>query len=241
MAGNASLSTALSILLGKSQTWLFNSTCCNHMTPHSSLFSKLDLTPHHLNIHIANGSTMHGNSLSFVLTSNLFVPGVFHIPDLSYNLCYVGQLAELGYRLIFYYSEYIVQDQTTGQELGTSPRVRCMFLMDNLHLPLVAPVSVATVVAVVSSLPSLTLWHSHLGHAPSSRVQQLVSKGLLGSMSKDNFDRTSCQLGKQLVLPFNNNESISNIIFELIHSDVWGPSPIASIGGSQYFVVFIND
>ena len=42
-------------------------------------------------------------------------------------------------------------------------------------------------------------------------------------------------------MPFNNNESISNSIFELIHSDVWGPSPVASIGGSRYFVVFIDD
>ena len=90
MAGNASLSTALSILLGKSQTWLFDSAC-NHMTPHSSLFSKFDLAPHPLNIHIADGSTMHGNSLGFS-TSNLSVPGVFHVPDLSYNLCFVRQL-----------------------------------------------------------------------------------------------------------------------------------------------------
>ena len=42
-------------------------------------------------------------------------------------------------------------------------------------------------------------------------------------------------------MSFNNSESISNSIFELIHSDVWGPSPVASIGGSRYFVVFIND
>ena len=85
-----------------------------------------------------------------------------------------------------------------------------MFPVDNLHLPPVAHVSIA---AAVYSLPSLALWHSHLGHAPSSRVQQLTYKGLLGSMSKDNFDCTSCQLGKQLALPFNNNESISNSIF----------------------------
>ena len=78
----------------------------------------------------------------------------------------------------------------------TSPRVGRMFPMDNLHLPPVAPVSVSAATAVVSSLPSLALWHSRLGHAPSSRVQQLASKGLLGSMSKDNFDCTSCQLGK---------------------------------------------
>ena len=42
-------------------------------------------------------------------------------------------------------------------------------------------------------------------------------------------------------MPVNNNESISNSIFELIHSDVWGPSPVGSIGGSQYFVIFIDD
>ncbi|WKA04900.1 hypothetical protein VitviT2T_022897 [Vitis vinifera] len=241
MAGNASLSTALSALPGKSQTWLFDSACCNHMTPHSSLFSKLDPAPHPLNIHIADGSTMHGNSLGFVSTSTLSVPRVFHVLALSYNLCSVGQLAELGYRLIFYYSGCIVQDPRTGQELGTGPRVGRMFPVNNLHLPPVAPVSVAAATAAVSSLSSLALWHSRLGHAPSSRVQQLVSRGLLGSVSKDNFDCTSCQLGKQPALPFNNSESISKSIFELIHSDVWGPSPVASIGGSRYFVVFIDD
>ena len=60
-------------------------------------------------------------------------------------------------------------------------------------------------------------------------------------MSKENFDCTSCQLGKQSALPFNNNESISNSIFELIHFDIWGPSPVASICGSRYFVIFIDD
>ena len=64
-----------------------------------------------------------------------------------------------------------------------------MFPVDNFHLPFVAPVFVA---AAVSSLPSFTLRHSRLSHAPSSQVQQLASKGLLGSIFKDNFDCTSC-------------------------------------------------
>ena len=211
------------------------------MTHHSSLFSKLDPASHPLNIHIADGSTMHGNSLDFVSTSNLSVPGVFHVPNLSYNLCFVGQLVELGCRLIFYYSRCIVQDPRTGQELGTGHGVGRMFPMDNLYLPPVTPISVAATTAAVSSLSSLALWHSRLGHASSSQVQQLASKGLLGSVSKDNFDCTSCHLGKQQVFPFNKSESISNSIFELIHSDVWGPSPVASISRSQYFVVFIDD
>ena len=81
----------------------------------------------------------------------------------------MGQLAELGYRIIFDYSGCIVQGPRTGQELGINPRVGRMFPMDNLRLPLVAPVSVAATAAIFS-IPSLTLWHARLGHASSSRV-----------------------------------------------------------------------
>ena len=115
-----------------------------------------------------------------------------------------------------------------------------MFPVDNLRLPLVALVSVVAA-AAVSSTPSLALWHARLGHASSSRVQQLTSSGLLGSVSTENFDCVSCQLGKQPVLPFNTSESISTDIFNLIHSDVWGPSSVSSISESQYFVVFVDD
>ena len=130
MAGNASLSITLSVLPGKSYSWFFFFffVCCNHMRPHLSLFSKLEPAPHPLNSCIADGSTMHGNNLGFVSTSNISVPRVFHILDISYNLFSVDQLAELGFRLIFYYYGYTVQDSRMGRKLGTSPRVECCFL-----------------------------------------------------------------------------------------------------------------
>ena len=77
------------------------------------------------------------------------------------------------------------------QELGISPRVRRIFLVDNFRLPLVAPVSVVAA-TTVSSIPSLALWHARLGHASSSQVQQLASRGLLGLVSTENFDCVSC-------------------------------------------------
>jgi hypothetical protein len=72
------------------------------------------------------------------------------------------------------------------------------------------------------SPPSLALWHSRLGHTFVSQVQVLASKGLLGSVSNESFDCISCQLGKQLALPFNNNKPIASASFDLIHFDVWG-------------------
>ena len=69
----------------------------------------------------------------------------------------------------------------------------------------------------------------------------MASRGLLGSVSTENIDCISCQLEKQPAFPFNTSESISIDIFNLIHSDVWGPSSVSSIGGSRYFVVFVDD
>ena len=92
-----------------------------------------------------------------------------------------------------------------------------------------------------SSLLFLALWHSRLGHVSISRVKQLVSRGLLGSVSNKSFDCMLCQFGKQIVLPFNNSVSHALSSFDLIHSDVWGPSPISTLGGSRYFVIFVDD
>ena len=159
MVGNASYFFSLSALSGMSpSSWLMDFAYCNHMTPHSSLFSDLKPAPHPLNICIANGSTMSGHNIGSISTSNLSIARVFNVPDLSYNLFSVGQLAELGYRIIFDYSRCIVQDPKTRQELGIGPRFGRMFPLDKLRFPLVAFVSVAAI-AAVSSISSLALWH----------------------------------------------------------------------------------
>ena len=125
-----------------------------------------------------------------------------------------------------------MQDPRTRQEFGTGPRVGRVFPMDNLRLSPITPVSVIALAATVFSIPSLAIWHAQIGYTSSS--QNML-------MSNENFDCVSCQLGKQLVLPFNTSESMSTDVFNLIHSDVWGPSSVSSIGGSQYFVVIVDD
>ena len=109
MVDNASYSSSLSVSSGMSPSfWLMDSTCCSHMTPHSSLFSQLELAPHPLNIRIADDSTMFDHNIGSILTSNLSVPVVFNVPNLSYNLFSLGQLVELGYHITFDYSGCIV-------------------------------------------------------------------------------------------------------------------------------------
>ena len=49
------------------------------------------------------------------------------------------------------------------------------------------------------------------------------------------------QFGKQTTLPFINSVSHVFYHFDLIHSDVRGPTPITTQGMSCYFVIFVDD
>ena len=106
-----------------------------------------------------------------------------------------------------------------------------MFELIFLHLPS-SRLSASAISGHNTS--SLALWHSRLGHAFISRVKQLVSRGLLGSVSNKSFDCMPCQFGKQTALPFNNSVSHALSSFDLIYSDVWGPSPV-SVGYNSCF------
>jgi transposase InsO family protein len=55
------------------------------------------------------------------------------------------------------------------------------------------------------------------------------------------FYCSGCKLAKFSALPFNRSISVSSSPFDLIHSDVWGPSLVSIKEGSRYYVSFIDD
>ena len=61
-----------------------------------------------------------------------------------------------------------------------------------------------------------------------------VSSSVLSSCS-------SCHLEKLAKLPFASVEHTTDAPFQIVHSDVWGPSPVTSYHGFRYFVLFIDD
>ena len=237
LPSSSASNTALSTISGTSPTWLLDSTCCNHTT------SSPDVVLSHTStslptIYTANGSPMHASHLGNVSTPALSVSNVYQIPKLTHNLLSVGQLIELGFSLTFSSTGVVVQDSQTGQIVETARKVERLFELIFLHLP-----SSCLSASAVSghSTSSLALWHSRLSHASISKVKQLVSRGLLGSVSNKSFDCMSCQFGKQTALPFNNSVSHALSSFDIIHFDVWVPSLISTPGGSRYFVIFVDD
>jgi hypothetical protein len=169
-SGNAS-SSVLSILLGKSSSWLFYSASYNHMTPYASFFTTYAPPSHTSLIHTANGSSMTIQTIGTVHTPSLSVPDVFHVPKLSFDLLSVGKLCELGYRLVFDSSSVYVQNPWTGQTLGTGRRVGRLFELSSLHLS-IPSISAATARSEqIPAIPAQPIEHktrTHgAGHRPS--------------------------------------------------------------------------
>lgn len=50
-----------------------------------------------------------------------------------------------------------------------------------------------------------------------------------------------CQLGKAYKLPFPKSAYEAVAPLELIHSDIWGPSPVYSKDNFRYYVHFIDN
>ena len=126
-----------------------------------------------------------------------------------------------------------------GQTLGIDRRHGRLYELIHLRIPSSNRSTVETVASVTTSSP-LVLWHSQLGHVSFDRLRSLVSNGQLGVLN-DKIDCLSCQLAKQPTLRFNTSTSISHAPFDLIHFDIWGPSPNTTIGASKYFVIFVDD
>lgn len=80
------------------------------------------------------------------------------------------------------------------------------------------------------------LWHRRLGHLSFSYMKYLFPS-LFSNISIVDLKCKICTLTKshRATYPLCMNKSI--VHFTLIHSDVWGPSPISTISSFRWFVI----
>ena len=94
---------------------------------------------------------------------------------------------------------------------------------------------------------SMSLWHLCYGHLGTDIMTLLSDKAMVDGLKvyPDDFDREGCEgctMVKMHPKPFQKkSEHKSTHPLELIHSDVYGSMSVNSVGGSRYFITFIDD
>lgn len=102
------------------------------------------------------------------------------------------------------------------------------------------------ILACSSLINKSAIWHKRLGHPNSVILLHLLNSKLLGNIhqckySNSSFDCSSSKLRKSKILPFPIVGSRSKKCFDVIHSDVWGISPVISHAHYKYFVTLVDD
>ena len=114
--------------------------------------------------------------------------------------------------------------------------------MDNLHVPPEVSSTALSSFYLNNKSSLLYIWHSRLSHLSSDRLRMLVWFGHSGNFPIDDISECRCfKQAKMYALRFNKSSSILSSHFQLVHTDVLGPSSIVAKSGSQYYVSFVDD
>ena len=91
---------------------------------------------------------------------------------------------------------------------------------------------------------STMLWHQRLGHIYEKGLHVVQGKGMVKHFPKCSSKFNLCEHyvnGKQNWVSFPTKSTREKTILELVHTDVFGPISVPSLGESRYYVSFIDD
>ncbi|KAL5849218.1 hypothetical protein ACOSQ4_007231 [Xanthoceras sorbifolium] len=217
------------------ESWILDSGASFHATPCREIMENY-VSGNFGKVHLADDETLKivgkGDiQLKLPNGSTWKLQGVRHIPGLKRNLISIGQLDGEGYCTTFSGCEWKITKGALvvarGKKCGT------LYVTSNLE----------NIVAVADSDGKSNLWHQRLGHMSEKGMKTLLSKGKLPDLKAVDVGLCEdCIFGKQKKVSF---AKIGKILkaekLELVHTDVWGPSPVSSLSGSLYYVTFIDD
>ena len=89
---------------------------------------------------------------------------------------------------------------------------------------------------------AVELWHQRLGHPHFKTLHHIISiYGLPTLAHNKNATCDACLSSKSHKLPYAITHHSTSRSLELVHSDLWGPSPVSSHLGHKYYVIFVDD
>jgi hypothetical protein len=186
---------------------------------------------------------------------------VLHIPGLERNLISVSKMSDVGVHTLFQKDSCKmvrgamvlmkgVRIGTLYNFLGSVNSIGC----NNIIVPEVDLTSNRLHLTRDESIqPDSTshhkvyltmLWHERMEKIGEKGLRDMHNKGMVEDFPECNLEVDFCEnciYGKQSQVRFPYGVTRENGILELVHSDVFDPVTVPSLGGSLYYVSLIND
>ncbi|KAB2632563.1 polyprotein (retrotrasposon protein) [Pyrus ussuriensis x Pyrus communis] len=217
--------------------WILDSGATDHMTYDKNMFQYMT-TSHRKNISTANGTLAPVCGAGTVhLTPSLPLHHCLLVPSLSHHLLSIPQVTEqLDCVVLMYPSFCLLQDIQTKEIIGRGTKREGLYYVDDV----VSGRAHAVRASRSSNLQAVWLLHRRLGHASFGYLRHMLPS-LFSGINESDLHCEVCILAKSHRASFPPSMNKRALPFELVHSDVWGPSPVVTSSGIKWFVTFVDD
>jgi hypothetical protein len=219
--------------------WLLDTGASAHMIPNNSTLEQSTAYTGQECVIVGNGASLpitHTGNISH--SPDLKLLDVLIVPHLTKNLLSISKLTnDFPLLVTFANNFFTVQNCLTGKVVAIGRCDGGLYVLERGNSAFIS------VLKNKSLHASYDLWHARLGHVNHSILALLNKKGQLHLTSLLPSPKLcdTCQLAKNHRLPYTRNEHKSSNVLDLIHCDIWGPSPVKSNLGHHYYVLFIDD
>ena len=217
--------------------WILDSGASHHVTPSKDNFVTYNPGDYG-RVHLGNNHFCKIVGVGDVQIrtkdgQDIFLKQVRHIPEMCMNLISVGQLDDDEWFKTFGNNSWKICKGAMVMARG--PKIGTLYILKST--------TEKSNVALAKEEISTDLWHKCLGHMNEKGLKIIAGKSLLPSLKSYNLDLCEhCIYGRQRRVSFlKSGHERKTDLLELVHSDVFGPVNIKSLGGASYFVTFIDD
>lgn len=219
----------------RSSSWCVDSGATSHMCCMRSMFSSFVKLRER--ILLADNNYIEAQGKGNVIIKirnkrNLELQNVLYVPEMSTNFISVSRCVENGLSVKF--CDKYATIAKGDYEVLRAQRKYNLFIFE---------IEEHKVFQLRDN--GLQLWHNRFGHLNYRSLKEMINKELIRGINiKGGLEETncnSCAKAKICSQAFPEGGNRSNGVLDLIHMDVCGPMNKQSIGGSRYFVTFIDD
>ncbi|KAJ3691762.1 hypothetical protein LUZ61_020926 [Rhynchospora tenuis] len=223
-----------------STEWILDSGASHHVTNDINNMSSFFNYTGSDNLHIGDGSGLSidhiGTSTITLSNVSLFLKNVLHVSTFSRNLISLSKLLldNPSLTIVFTNSICMLKDHHTKTILLEIPCNNGLY-----HFRI--PSSTSPPQAMFGIRTTASMWHDRFGHPSNSVTMKLLKDFALPCTSLSLETCNDCMIAKSHKLSFSSSSSCTTSPLELVHSDVWGPSPIVSKNNFRYYLIFVDD
>ena len=219
--------------------WIVDSGATSHMCNNKELFASIQQLEEIVLIPGNQQITAVGKGDVRIRTNsgNILLKNALYIPALQHNFFSVRKCVQNGATVTFTAGSAVIKNEVDNKVTIEAKIEGDLFVFESKAESAFACVN------------SQNKWHLRLGHVNNACLQRIVTKEIVSGVdnitnNNNNSEAASCiacmksKISTQ-VFPQKAETEAENIL-DIIHTDVCGPFNVQSIGGSRYFLTFID-